>query len=89
MPQRDMRALSCIIWVNRDVLEEVTRSCAVSGNDVSARMKDTERSRFRTRRLKGRAVTLDYDDEDPDESPESFIEAIRETYRAIRTEQKE
>lgn len=75
--------------LNRDVLEEVTRSCAVSGNDVSARMKDTERSRFRTRRLKGRAVTLDYDDEDPDESPESFIEAIRETYRAIRTEQKE
>jgi Fe-S-cluster formation regulator IscX/YfhJ len=52
-------------------------------------MKDTDRSRFRTRRLKGRAVTLDYDDEDPDESPESFIEAIRETYRVIRTEQKE
>lgn len=75
--------------LNRDILENIARSCAASGNDASARMKDTERSRFRTRRLKGRVVTLDYDDEDPDESPESFLDAIRETYKAIRTEQDE
>jgi len=75
--------------LNREVIENIARTCASSGNDASARMKDTEKSRFRTRRLKGRVVTLDYDDEDPDESPESFMDAIRETYRAIRTEQDE
>jgi hypothetical protein len=75
--------------LNRDVLENIARSCAASGNDASARMKDTEKSRFRTRRLKGRAVTLDYDGEDPDESPESFLDAIRETYAAIRTDKDE
>lgn len=75
--------------LNRDVLGNIARTCAASGNDASARMKDTETSRFRTRRLKGRAVTLDYDDEDPDESPNLFLDAIRETYRAIRTEQDE
>lgn len=43
--------------LNREVIGEVARACAAAGNDASARMKDTERSRFRTRRLKGRAVT--------------------------------
>ena len=69
--------------LNREVIGEVARACAAAGNDASARMKDTEQSRFRTRRLKGRAVTLDYDDKDPDESPKSFLDAIRETYKAI------
>lgn len=75
--------------LNREVIENIARACASSGNDASARMKDTEQSRFRTRHLKGRAVTLDYDDEDPEESPESFMDAIRETYKAIRTEKDE
>lgn len=77
------------IDLNREILENIARSCAASGNDASARMKDTKKSRFRTRRLKGRAVTLDYDDEDPNESPEAFLDAIRETYKAVRTEQDE
>lgn len=72
--------------LNREVIENIARTCAASGNDASARMKDTEKSRFRTRRLKGQAVTLDYDDDDPDESPDLFLDAIRETYKAIRTE---
>lgn len=75
--------------LNREVIENIARTCAASGNDASARMKDTEQSRYRTRHLKGRIVTLDYDDEDPDESPESFLGAIRETYKAIRTDQDE
>lgn len=75
--------------LNRDVIENIARSCAASGNGASARMKDTETSRFRTRHLKGRAVTLDYNEEDPDESPESFFEAIKETYKNIRTEESE
>lgn len=75
--------------LNREVISEVARACAAAGNDASARMKDTERSRFRTRRLKGRAVTLDYDDQDPDESPKSFLDDIRETYKAITSEHEE
>ena len=74
--------------LNRDVLEEVTRACAVSGNNVSARMRDTEVGRLRTRHLKGRAVTLDYNDEDPEETPENFIEAIRETYNTLKEHQE-
>lgn len=73
--------------LNRDVIANLARACAASGNDASANMQDTEKSRFRTRHLKGRAVTLDYDDEDPNESKESFLEEIREIYRSIRTEQ--
>lgn len=75
--------------LNRDTIENIARSCAVAGNDALARMKDTDKSRFRIRRLKGRAVTIDYNDDDPNESPESFLEAIRETYKAIRTEHSE
>lgn len=69
--------------LKREVIIEVAQACAAAGNDASARMKDTKQSRFRTRRLKGRAVTLDYDENDPDESQSSFMKAIRETYKAI------
>lgn len=69
--------------LNRKVICEVAQACAASGNDASARMKDTKESRFRTRRLKGRAVTLDYDEGDPEESQNKFLKAIRETYKAI------
>jgi hypothetical protein len=75
--------------LNRNVIEEVTRACAASGNDVSALMKDTEIGRFRTRHLKGLAVTLDYDDEDPEETRESFIKEIREIYNKIKKYQEE
>jgi hypothetical protein len=69
--------------LNRDVICEVAQACAAAGNDASARMKDTKDSRFRTRRLKGRAVTLDYDENASDESKNKFWKAIRETYKAI------
>jgi hypothetical protein len=69
--------------LNRNVISEVAQACAAAGNDASARMKDSKNSRFRTRRLKGRAVTLDYDERDPEESQLSFLNAIRETYKAI------
>jgi hypothetical protein len=75
--------------LNREVIGEVAKACAAAGNDASARMKDTERSRFRTRHLKGQAVTLDYNDKDQDESPKSFLDAIRETYKAITSEREE
>jgi hypothetical protein len=69
--------------LKREVIIEVAQACAAAGNDASARMKDTKQSRFRTRRLKGRAVTLDYDENDHDEFQSSFMKAIRETYKAI------
>lgn len=73
--------------LNRDTIANIARACAASGNDASARMQDTETSRFKTRHLKGRAVTIDYNDDDPDESKESFLNEIRKIYRTIRTEQ--
>jgi hypothetical protein len=69
--------------LKREVIIEVAQACAAAGNDASARMKDTKQSRFRTRRLKGRAVTLDYDENDHDEFQSSFMKAIRETYKGI------
>lgn len=70
--------------LDRHVLEEITRAAAVTGNDVSARMKDSPRGRFRTRRLKGAAVVLDYDETEEGATRQSFVEDIRETYQHLR-----
>lgn len=75
--------------LNREVLAEIARACAAAGNNASARMKDSERGRFKTRHLKGRAVTLNYKDKDPGTSPKSFLDTVRETYKAIAAGQKE
>ncbi|MDD5234397.1 MAG: hypothetical protein PHG91_13470, partial [Syntrophales bacterium] len=74
--------------LNRAVIEDLARSCAASGNEASAKMKDTEQSRLRTRKLKRSTVILDYDEEDPTESPEEFLKAIRDTYNSIRSDQE-
>jgi hypothetical protein len=70
--------------LDRPVLEEITRAAAVAGNDVSARMKDSPRGIFRTRRLRSVAVFLDYDEDDETDTKPGFIGAVRETYENIR-----
>lgn len=73
--------------LNRDIIEKISRSCAASGNDATARMKDSDNSSFKTRHLQGRSVFVDYDDEDPKVTAGSFIDAIRRIYNSIRAEQ--
>lgn len=74
--------------LDRDKIEEVTRSVASTGNDASARLRMTEGQRPVTRHLEGDPVAIPIEDE---ERADKFtlLEKLRNAYLQVRRHRDE
>jgi hypothetical protein len=71
--------------LNSEPLETLTRSIAASGNDATAQVRRTARSRPQSRRLRGNPITISHEDCSSSEERRSLLQQIREIYRRVRT----
>lgn len=69
--------------LNRDQLEEVTRSVASTGNDASARIRRSARARPITRRLRGDSASI-YVDDEFEQRWQEVLDRLRQAYQRIR-----
>jgi hypothetical protein len=70
--------------LNADVLEELTRSAAATGNQAEATIKRTESSKPVRRRLRGGVATIAEEELATDEDRRSVLREIRDLYVRIR-----
>jgi hypothetical protein len=68
--------------LNREVLVEVTRSSAATGNEASARIQRTRRQKATTINLRGDPVKRRYDEEE--HRPEVVLEDLTNQYQRVR-----
>lgn len=68
--------------LNREVLQEVTRSTAATGNEASARIQKAARQKAITVNLKGDPLKRKYDEED--HVPRQVLEDLTDLYRKVR-----
>lgn len=69
--------------LNKDSVEDVTRSVASTGNDASARIRRKKGQRPVTRRLRGDPVIVQLEGIEGEKS-DTILSRIREAYRALR-----
>lgn len=68
--------------LNREVLREVTRSTAATGNEASARIQKTKRQKAITVNLKGDPIKRKYDEEE--HQPQIVLADLSTQYRRVR-----
>lgn len=68
--------------LNREVLHEVTRSTAATGNEASAKIQRTEHEKPVTVNLKGDPIVRKYDEEE--HQPEKALEDLVKAYEGVR-----
>lgn len=73
--------------LDRDEIENIARSVASTGNDVSARIRVDKGQRLVTKHLKGDPVEVTVEEEEKKDSS-SLFEKIREVYSRIRNEKE-
>ncbi len=71
--------------LDREVLQEVTRSTAATGNEASARVQRTKKQKAITIQLKGDPVKRKYDD--ADHQPERALTDLTNMYEKVRGDQ--
>lgn len=71
--------------LNRDVLREVTRSTAATGNEASARVQRSRRQKAVTVNLKGDPLKRKYSEEEHD--PRQVLEDLSGLYRRVRSDE--
>jgi hypothetical protein len=70
--------------LNRDVIEELARSSAATGDDASARIRDTQAARPVAISLRGSNVLFRLPEPDEDEKREAVVTRMRFLYRKVR-----
>jgi hypothetical protein len=68
--------------LNREVLQEVTRSTAATGNEASAKIQRTQQQKPITVNLKGDPIVRKYDEDE--HQPEQALEDLVSAYRVVR-----
>lgn len=71
--------------LNREVLQEVTRSTAATGNEASARVQKSKRQKAVTVNLKGDPLKRKYSEEE--HNPRQVLEDLSGLYRKVRTDE--
>ncbi len=71
--------------LNREVLQEVTRSTAATGNEASARIQKSQRQKAITVNLRGDPVKRKYDEHD--HRPEVVLADLTNQYRRVRRDE--
>ncbi len=74
--------------LDRDKIEEVTRSVASTGNDASARLRMNEGQRPVTRHLEGDPVTIPIEDEERSDKL-TLLDKLRDAYIRVRRHRDE
>lgn len=77
------------IDLNKEGIEEITRSVASTGNNASARLRRRKGQRPVTRRLQGDPVTVPLAGDEHEEDASTIFALIRDTYRNIRRHKDE
>jgi hypothetical protein len=72
--------------LNREVLQDVTRSTAATGNEASARITRGARQKPTTLHLRGDAVKRGYDENEL--TPEAILEDLERLYSRIRNNER-
>lgn len=70
--------------LNRDTLEELTRSVASTGNEATARIRKKRGSKAITKHMKGDPVSVSIDDMDIPEMAKKLLLKIKEAYQRLR-----
>ncbi len=70
--------------LDKQILEELTRSAASTGNDASARIRKEKGMRPVTRHMKGDLVHLVIDDQEITEQADNILSKTRQMYLAVR-----
>lgn len=71
--------------LNRDVLTEVTRSTAATGNEASARIQKSRRQKTMTINLKGDPIKRKYDEQE--HNVEAVLVDLANQYRRVRRDE--
>lgn len=71
--------------LNREVLQEVTRSTAATGNEASAKVQKSKREKAMTVNLKGDPLKKKYDDDLHD--PQAVLIDLAKLYRRVRNDE--
>jgi hypothetical protein len=71
--------------LNREVLQEVTRSTAATGNEASAKVQKSKREKAMTVNLKGDPLKKKYDDDMHD--PQAVLIDLAKLYRRVRSDE--
>lgn len=71
--------------LNRNILQEVTRSTAATGNEASARIQKSKRQKTITVNLKGDPVKRRYDEHD--HQPKVVLADLAAQYRRVRSDE--
>lgn len=72
--------------LNTEVIEDLARSAASTGNKAKARIKSTEDAKPVLKHLDGNPVTVSADELVTDEEKQGLFSTIREAYRRVRGE---
>lgn len=72
--------------LNRQVLQEVTRSTAATGNEASARIQKSKRQKAITVNLRGDPVKRKYDEDE--HQPEIVLADLTNQYRRVRRDER-
>ncbi len=70
--------------LNAEVLAEVARSTAATGDDAAAKLRMTQEEHLVRRKLKGQAVTLAEEGLDTDGQKRNFLGRLRDAYSRVR-----
>lgn len=68
--------------LDREVVKEIARSSAATGNDATARIRDHEQSSTRPIKMGEMPLTFSYDEEEV--NPSSLVRLMLETYEGVR-----
>ena len=75
--------------LDKEILEELSRSAASTGNDVSAKLKKEEDQKPVTRHMKGDLVSVSVEDQNIPEQAEQILSQTRNTYLSVRGSEEE
>ena len=74
--------------LNTNVIEDLTRSAASSGNKAKARIQSSKDAKPALKRLEGNQATVSADELVTDEDKQGLLSSIREMYRKVRGKDK-